>query len=181
MKEIDDFVEQFNAKVVLDDGCIVKKYNRYYLINQKLQKDVPQNFFYAGAYLGAVKGTGFFPSFLLLELIAKGKANKIVVDKKTAWLFICGRDIFKQGILKGDDLPKDTYTLVMNESNECLGFGRMVGSINDFDAESVFVKNILDLGDFLRRERHQNEKQSSYQDGDDRCSESGKRFRNHNR
>ncbi len=180
MKEIDDFVSQFGAKVALDDGCIVKKFNRYYLLNEELQKRVPQNFFYAGAYLGAVKGTGFFPSFLLLDMIARGKANKIVVDKKTAWLFICGRDIFKQSILKGDDLPKGSYTLIMNEANECLGFGQMVGSINDFDTDSIFVKNVLDIGDFLRRERH-HQKQSDSQDEDNGYSGAGKRFRNQNR
>jgi hypothetical protein len=68
----------------------------------------------------------------------------------------------------------------MNEANECLGFGQMVGSINDFDTDSIFVKNVLDIGDFLRRELH-HQKQSDSQDEDNGYSGAGKRFRNQNR
>ncbi len=100
MKTINDFVAQFNASIPLDESRIVRNRNRYYMLSKKLKQQAPKGFFYAGAYLGAVKGASFFPSFLLLTMIAETKANKLVVDRKTAWLFICGRDIFKKGILK---------------------------------------------------------------------------------
>ena len=156
MKAINDFVKQFNASLPFDKSLVVRNRNRYYLLSKTLKQQVPKGFFYAGAYLGAVKGNSFFPSFLLLTMIAENKANRMVVDKKTAWLFICGRDIFKKGILEGGNLKKGDLTLVLNERNECLGFGKVVLSIRgEVDVNKVAVKNILDLGDFLRRERRQ--------------------------
>jgi len=159
MKEIKDFVGQFNASIPLDESRIVRNRNRYYLLSKKLKQQVPKNFFYAGAYLGAVKGASFFPSFLLLTMIAETKANKLVVDKKTAWLFICGRDIFKKGIVKGNMLKKGDYTLILNERNECLGFGKITCNLRgETDANKVVVKNILDIGDFLRREKRKSKR-----------------------
>jgi len=160
MKEINDFVGQFRASIPLDESRIIRNRNRYYLLSKKLKQQLQKGFFYAGAYLGAVKGASFFPSFLLLAMIAESKANKLVVDKKTAWLFICGRDIFKQGILKVKGSRKGDYTLILNEHNECLGFGKIMCNLREeSDANKVAVKNILDIGDFLRREKRQSRRQ----------------------
>ena len=162
MKTINDFVAQFNASIPLDETRIVRNRNRYYMLSKKLKQQAPKGFFYAGAYLGAVKGASFFPSFLLLAMIAETKANKLVVDRKTAWLFICGRDIFKKGILKADNLKKGDITLILNEHNECLGFGKMMLNLRaEIDLNKTAVKNILDIGDFLRREKRQPRQQSS--------------------
>ena len=140
----------------MNERLIVRKKNGYYLLSENLKKQIQQDFFYAGVYLGKLKGSIFFPSFLLLTMMAEGKANKIVVDRKTAWLFICGRDIFKQGILEADGSRKGDYTLILNENNECLGFGKILRNIRkEQDPNKVVVKNILDIGDFLRREKQQ--------------------------
>ena len=159
MKAIKDFVSQFKATIKLDESLIVKKKNRHYLLSENLKKQIQQDFFYAGVYLGKLKGTTFFPCFLLLTMMAESKANKVVVDKKTAWLFICGRDIFKQGILEANVSRKGDYALVLNEHNECLGFGKISRNIlKEQDAKRVVVKNLLDIGDFLRRERQRSSK-----------------------
>ncbi len=160
MKEINDFAAQFNARILLDKSHITKNRNRYYLLSKKLKQQAPKDFFFAGAYLGAVKGASFFPSFLLLTMIAESKANKIVIEKKTAWLFICGRDIFKKGILKENRLKKGDFTLILNEHNECLGFGKVLHNIRkENNVNKVVVKNILDIGDFLRREKRKSKRQ----------------------
>jgi ribosome biogenesis protein Nip4 len=132
----------------------VKKENRYFLLNENLKKLVMTNFFYAGIYLGKIKNGKFFPSLSLLRMISERRANKVIVDDKTAWLFICGRDVFKQGIVKAvGSKRKGNYTLILNEHGECLGFGR----ISDLGEEKgeVAIKNISDIGDFLRREKQQ--------------------------
>ena len=160
MKAIKEFVGQFRASINLDESRIVRNRNRYYILSKKLKHQVPKSFFYAGAYLGAVKGASLFPSFILLSMIAERKAKKLVIDKKTAWLFICGRDIFKQGILKVNGSRKGDYTLILNEHNECLGFGKIMCNLREeSDANKVAVKNILDIGDFLRREKRQSRRQ----------------------
>ncbi|RJS77726.1 hypothetical protein CW667_02550, partial [Candidatus Bathyarchaeota archaeon] len=111
-----------------------------------------KDFFYAGLYLGKAKKDRFFPSFNLLRMIAEAKANKVVVDKKTEWLFICGRDVFKRGIKKVvGSRNRGSYTLILNMKSECLGYGEILHDL-DKPGKGVVIKNILDIGDFLRRE-----------------------------
>jgi ribosome biogenesis protein Nip4 len=42
--------------------------------------------------------------------------------------------------------------LILNQYDECLGFGRIMRDLNE-KTNGVVVKNISDVGDFLRRER----------------------------
>jgi len=140
----------------LDETLMIKRQGRYFLLNPELSKLVSEDFFYAGAYLGKERRGAFFPSFNLLAMMAERKeANKIIVDDKTEWLFIVGRDVFKRGILQViGSRKKNAHTLVMNKHGECLGFGRMLHNIEEGkDKPKVAVKNVSDVGDFLRRER----------------------------
>ena len=155
MKALMDFVHKLGACFALDVDFTVEKTGRCFLLSKRLKGLVGGDFYYVGLYLGKVKNARFFPSFNLLSMLAKGKANKVVVDRKAAWLFICGRDVFRRGILSMQgSRRKGAYTLVMNEFGECLGFGSIAYGL---DAEAggkadVALKNISDIGDFLRRE-----------------------------
>lgn len=153
MKQIKDFISRFQTRINLDKNLIVKRCNRYFLLNENLKRLISKDFFYAGTYLGKAKNGKFFPSFNLLRIVAKKKTNKVIVDKKTEWLFICGRDIFKKGIMKVmGSKRKGDYTLILNQHGECLGFGKIMRHLDK--EKGVAVKNIADIGDFLRRERH---------------------------
>jgi ribosome biogenesis protein Nip4 len=150
IKPIDDFIERFQSEIRLDEKLMVRKQNRYFLLNESLKRLVSKDFFYAGIYIGKVKDERFFPSFNLLSIIARGKANKVVVDDKTEWLFICGRDVFRQGIVKTmGSKSKSDHTLVLNRHDECLGFGRITRNL---DEAGAIIENVSDIGDFLRRE-----------------------------
>ncbi len=154
MKVIRDFAARLGAKFSLNPDLTVKKENRYFLLTRNLQRLTQRDFYYAGTYLGKVKDGKFFPSFILLAMLAEGEGNKVVVDKKAAWLFICGRDIFQKGIrVVYGSRRKGDCTLVLNEFGECLGFGKITCNINGSGRRNeVAVKNISDVGDFLRRE-----------------------------
>jgi ribosome biogenesis protein Nip4 len=154
MKAIMDFAFQLGAKFSLNPEFILNRTGRYFLVNKNLRGYTQKDFYYAGTYLGKVKNGKFFPSFNLLTMLAKGEANKIVVEKKAAWLFICGRDIFRKAILAvRGSRRKGDHTLVLNEFGDCLGFGRILCSLDGAAKKTeVAVKNILDVGDFLRRE-----------------------------
>ena len=153
MKAVVRFAFQLGAKVALNADFVVEKGGRYFLLSEALQKVVRKDFYYAGTYLGKVKNGKFFPSFNLLAMLARGEANKVVVGKKAAWLFICGRDIFRKGILAvRGSRKKGDHALVMNEFGDCLGFGRIVRGLDGGAKTDVVVKNIVDLSDFLRRE-----------------------------
>jgi ribosome biogenesis protein Nip4 len=154
MKAIKDFAFQCGTKLSLNPEFILNKSGRYFLVNKNLRGYIHKDFYYAGTYLGKAKKGKFFPSFNLLAILARGDANKIVVDKKAAWLFICGRDIFRRGILTvRGSRKKGDHTLVMNEFGECIGFGKIISSLDDGAKKTeVAVENISDVGDFLRRE-----------------------------
>ncbi|MGQ9552449.1 MAG: hypothetical protein ACUVUE_08505 [Candidatus Bathycorpusculaceae bacterium] len=152
VKPIKDFINRLNGTANLDETLIVRKSNRYFLLNANLKRLIREDFFYAGTYLGKIKNGRFFPSFSLLKILAETEANRIIVDERTEWLFICGRDVFRRGITEVFGSPKkDDYALILNRHGECLGFGRLIRDIGDKNGR-VVVKNISDIGDFLRRE-----------------------------
>lgn len=152
MRALEVFALLFGAKIAFNPEFTVEKSQRFYLLSPRLKK-LQGNFYYAGLYLGKVKNGVFFPSFNLLNMLLPVAVNKVVVDRKAAWLFICGRDIFGSGIVKVmGSKRKGDATLVINEFSECLGFGRVTSDLGG-DLERVAVKNVLDVGDFLRREK----------------------------
>jgi ribosome biogenesis protein Nip4 len=150
---INAFAAKVNSNLVIEPKLVVEKEARYFLLNKDLKNTVRKDFYYAGKYLGKTKKNKFFPSFNLLAMLAETKANKVVVDEKAAWLFICGRDIFSEGIkaVQGSRREGD-FVLVLNVYGECLGFGRI---LNDLSSKNInlAIKNVSDVGDFLRRER----------------------------
>jgi ribosome biogenesis protein Nip4 len=153
MKALMAFASRFGGgKIALNPQFIVEKAQRFYLLNPALQKTVKDNFYYAGLYLGKVKNGVFFPSFTFLNMLVPVAANKVVLERKAAWLFICGRDVFRKGIAEAvGALHRGDYSLVMNEHGECLGYGVVTAGLEDAEG-NVVVKNVLDVGDFLRRE-----------------------------
>jgi len=156
MKQITDFVSRFGTRLNINAALTVEKQGRYFLLNQKMKELISQDFFFAGTYLGKLRRGILFPSFNLLAMIAERKeANKIMVDDKTEWLFIVGRDVFRRGILKvTGSAKKNAYTLIVDKYGECLGFGRILDTLDEVKNQGkVAVKNVSDIGDFLRRER----------------------------
>ena len=153
MKPIINFALKLKAKLALDPDFLLETGGRYFLLSKNIKTIAPRNFFYAGRYLGKMKGEKFFPSFNLLAILAETEANKVVANEKAAWLFICGRDIFGGGIVSVLGSQREgEFTLVLNEFEECLGLGRIGRDLGARD-DRVVVQNISDVGDFLRRER----------------------------
>lgn len=154
MRPLEHFLIQFGIKR-FDKGsselCVLD--SKYFLITKRIADTIKKTKkpFLAGAYLGKARGKKFFPSVNLLNMIKGKTKNKIWVDRKTEWLFVCGRDIFGEGIKKASPaVHKGIITLVLNEKNEVLGFGKAVKKPKE---KGVVIDNILDIGDFLRRER----------------------------
>jgi ribosome biogenesis protein Nip4 len=155
MKALKAFAVQFGAQLRIDPELLVENKQRYYLLNPSMAKMAKEDFYYAGLLLGKNKNGIFQPSFSLLSMIVGDAKNTVVLRRRAAWLFICGRDIFKGGISRfNGSKRKGDLTLVVNEFGECLGYGRIVGTMGERE-ETVVIKNVLDLGDFLRREKQQ--------------------------
>jgi ribosome biogenesis protein Nip4 len=106
----------------------------------------------AGRYLGKVKGKKFEPSVTLIDVLSKSSDKKLVINKNAEWLFLCGRDLFTSSILSfTPPIKKGSWMLIQNDQDENLGYGEVNASLT-FGKKDV-VGNLLDRGDFLRREK----------------------------
>lgn len=131
-----------------DLGHITRFGRRCFLTLPEQEQIIQEkDLFGAGVFLGEEKNV-FDPSPAVLEIISsKTKDHKAVVDDKAEWLFLCGRDIFDKGIAKKGVPTVNGLFLLENRRGENLGLGKAVKKGN------VVIKNILDRGHFLRRER----------------------------
>ncbi len=124
---------------------IVQEDNRFYLLPsqvKELKETISRSTFSAGIFLGEKKRGVFKPSLAFIELLAKESNEKpVILDKKTAWLFLCGRDVFGNSL---KEKPKEGFVFVANTKKENLGLGF-------YDGQNVL--NVIDRGDFLRREK----------------------------
>jgi ribosome biogenesis protein Nip4 len=149
---IEQFISQFTEQKLLH----VEKIGRQYYqmqpelkelmmqINSKIHRQPVS----AGLFLGEDKGKEFKPSIALLDIIGHASNRWVMVDDKAEWLFLCGRDILGQSVLKAN--VTSGLTLVVNSKKEILGYGKITGNLQN--TQKMFVKNILDCGDYLRRE-----------------------------
>lgn len=144
MIEIDDFTKKFTNEKI--ENAIKVRRNFFQAGDEllKMKDKIGKEPFAIGTYLGS--GKPFHPSIALLDWLDKRTENYVIVDKKAAWLFLCGRDIFVDSVIK-QNVNNGKLVLVRNEQKEVLGLGELTG-------RQVAVKNVLDRGDFLRRERH---------------------------
>jgi ribosome biogenesis protein Nip4 len=149
---IDEFISKFTEQKLLH---IVKIGRAYYHVLPELRKrmekadsSLGREAQYAGVFLGEEKGKRFMPSIALLDTIGRATHRWVMIDDKAEWLFLCGRDVFAGSVMKAN--VKSGMVIVCNRRKEVLGYGRIAGDIEKKD--KVYVRNLLDRGDFLRRE-----------------------------
>lgn len=118
---------------------------QYYQVPNKLLKElesIDEYPFSVGLFLGEETKTEFIPSSNILRIIKEQSSKYIVLNEKSAWLFVCGRDIFFEGIEQ--DCFEKGNVLVLNEHQEVLGVAVKKGKE---------YKNVYDIGQLLRREQ----------------------------
>ena len=150
-RSLKQFVKVFRIEDI--QNKLLNRRNGYFIVDDKLKEkiesmnsDFSSSFFSIGLFAGYEKKGQFYPSLELIKIAAKNYEHKVKLDKKSEWLFLCGRDIFQES------LPQDIhqgYIIIENEKNEFLGLG--YGNRN-------IILNIIDLGDFLRRENKKKSK-----------------------
>jgi ribosome biogenesis protein Nip4 len=146
MSSVNKFVKQFTGKEYLEATRIGRKYfeAKEELLNIKEKMMLQPHSI--GLPLGEDTKKGFRPSLYLLERLSLDTSQKIFVNDKAEWLFLCGRDILSRSIVK--DNSENEMCLVQNERDENLGLGKKI-----VKGKNVTIKNIFDRGDFLRREK----------------------------
>ncbi len=150
-RSLKEFLKSFNASEMQDK--LVKRRNSYFIVDDRLKEkldsmspDFVSAFFSIGLFAGYEKKGQFYPSLELIKNVSKDYPHKVSLDKRSSWLFLCGRDIFKESV---DSTIYQGYVIIENEKNEFLGLG--YGNKN-------MILNIIDLGDFLRRENKKKSK-----------------------
>ncbi len=143
------FIEEFGDIDFPYENIIINHRKVYLALpkNKKLIETIPEDALRLGVFLGEVK-KDFTASMNLIELIGKQAKKKIVLKEKQAWLFSCGRDVFSEEINPEFTIKKGKKVIVVNEKDEILGL-----AIHIKNKKEDIYKNILDLGDYLRREQ----------------------------
>jgi len=144
------FLERVGSNLQVNEDETLKINNKRFTVTPGLGEYIVRwdKLVSAGRFLGKDRND-FHPSSILLSMLSsEPDLNKIYVDRDTAWLFVCGRDIFEKNILRVEgEFELGEYFLVMLDA-ECLGYGK----ITKFEDMRI-LRNIFDIGDFLRRER----------------------------
>jgi len=144
MDEIEKFIKNFTKEEIKG---ITKDGRKYFLANEeqiKIRDKIKTEAFAIGIFFGEMKKY-FQPSPALIDLIAKKSNRKVFISKKAEWLFLCGRDVLEDSIVKKN--VEEGLVLVQNEKDENLGYG-----IFSKKGNNLIIKNIQDKGSYLRRE-----------------------------
>ena len=172
MQCIENFIRLFGIDNLINPKNIITIENRIYLANNNLislEKQIhekikkkPESI---GTFLGTLNSnskdsnkdnnTNFKPSIALIDLIGTKTNKKIIVGAKAEWLFLCGRDVFGKSIIKSN--TNRGLAIITNQSQEVLGYGKLLTNLTNNQLlkkhmNKVVIKNLLDKGDFLRRE-----------------------------
>ena len=149
MSELSHFLKAIGA-VYEPVGERVNLNDRRFVVNPELAARIHDRsrMIYAGNLLGRTKRE-FMPGAPLLRELGKMKGpNKVWVDERVGWLFVCGRDIFEESIVRAEGVLKEGTCFLVMLGDDCLGYVR----VETQDGRRL-LRNIFDLGDFLRRER----------------------------
>jgi len=133
---------------VLDKlGNLVKEGKFIYSVNSNLLKySVKENdrISYIGTLIGEIKQKGFFASPEFIDFLSKYSNSKIIVKEKSEWMFLCGNDIFRSGVLKDSSKSSARNVFVQNKHGENLGLA------SSFKNGKYF--HIIDKGAYVRKE-----------------------------
>ncbi len=156
-------VEQLQSKNVY--AYIYEGYfNEVYAINKNAKKIIDEILekkkhpYALGFHVGRIRKNKFIPS-LELGYAAVAKTNAyVIVNNKGEKNFLYGKDIFTESIIDiGTTIREKQVVLVLNDKHEYTGIGRSLGAITKrrdqilVPRRKVIIKNIIDLGWYLRR------------------------------
>lgn len=141
-------LQKYTKQITSKQIKYTKEKNKYYETNKELLDTISktkQKPVRHGLLLGTETSTKFKPTLYLIDKLSKTSKNKIYINKKAEWLFICGRDVFSENVIKNKSNKKMFF--VQNEEDENLGLG-----IQDTVKGKKIIKNIRDKGKYLRNE-----------------------------
>ncbi len=114
------------------------------------------NWTFAGLKIGEV-GKRFRFSIEGCFYIAKKKRKRVYVNDRGEMLFLYGRDLFSGSIVKvTEDVKENDFVMVCNKDGDIIGIGKSrfdADVIRSIESDRVVVENLLDRGEYLRKNR----------------------------
>ena len=134
---------------------IVQRRDTFYDPHKNAQwcKEQQIDFLFVGRHLGEQK-KDFIPTPYGIEHISKyaNDNQKVVLDEKGAWLFLCKRDPFGSSIKSGR-AKKNRLVYLYDNADNLLGLGIwLVNEVTPREADKAVIKNLYDKGRYVRRE-----------------------------
>lgn len=146
MNTFAEFVDEFQDGQLHD---IVRLGKRYFYDPTHLSEEVNERGWEVtsiGLFLGEEK-SWFRPSPALLDLLQTEK--KVVIDEKSAEQFLYGKDVLMKGVVRASG---EGYVLVTDIEGNVLGYGKTANPLEKEKENKLFIRNLLDRGNYLRRE-----------------------------
>ena len=114
----------------------------------------------AGIKVGEVGGRRFRFSLEGTFYLVRKNKKKVFVNERGEMLFLYGRDIFAESVVDiTEDVKENDIVFVCNKRGDILGIGRTrfdAERIKDVAKDRVVVENLVDRGEYLRKERTYN-------------------------
>ncbi len=89
--------------------------------------------------------------------LARRNKKRVYVNERGEMLFLYGRDIFRGSIVDvTGDVRENDVVFVCNRRGDILGIGRIrfdADRIWDLDDDRIVVENLVDRGEYLRKQR----------------------------
>ena len=148
LREAEKYGELLHEFFIIVEG----RYRDVYAVNERVWKSIEKlkiRPYSAGIFIGTIKidenlVEKFYPNIEFFSII-KIQKNYAVLGPKASFLFTTGKDAPKRAI-KELKWKGSKRIVVMNEWRDVIG----IGIINPKD-EKKFIKNLADVGEFLRR------------------------------
>lgn len=131
-------------------GVVEGKFRDVYAVNEEVWREIenlklkPYAF---GTFVGTIKAEGgkFYPNVEFFYFV-KIEKNYAVLKPRSAFMFTTGKGVFKEGV-KEYRWKGSKKLVVLDENGTILGLGLIQKD------GKPFIKNITDVGEFLRRHR----------------------------
>jgi 60S ribosome subunit biogenesis protein NIP7 len=90
-------------------------------------------------------------------LLVKKKKKRVYVNDRGEMLFLYGRDIFSESVVKAtEDIRENDIVFVCNRAGDILGLGKSrysADKLRSVEKERIVVENLVDRGEYLRRKK----------------------------
>ncbi len=149
MRELGDFLASIGASYE-PKGAMVNLNDRRFAVASGVAAHIHDRgrLVYAGRLLGRTREEFAPGAGLLRELCKLEGPHKAWVNERVGWLFACGRDVFVDSITRKEGKLTEGSGFLVMMGDDCLGYGKV-----ETRQGKTIIRNVFDVGDFLRRER----------------------------